>query len=67
MKIPPFPLASAWLLLLRLGASFSSGPRKRSMKESGRSSFSSRLLCAHSLSLTTRFTSLRHTHKFDNL
>lgn len=32
------------------------------MKESGRSSSSNRLLCAHSLSLTTRLTSLTHTH-----
>ncbi len=63
LKIPLalLPLASCCVLLLRLGAILSSGPRKRSMKESGRSSSSSRLLCAHSLSLTTRLTSLTHT------
>lgn len=64
LKIPLalLPLASGCVLLMRLGAILSSGPRKRSMKESGRSSSSNRLLCAHSLSLTTRLTSLTHTH-----
>lgn len=60
LKIPLASLASDCVLLLRLGTILSSGPRKRSMKESGRSSSSSRLLWAHSLSLTTRFTSLIH-------
>ncbi|KAA8587141.1 hypothetical protein FQN60_000977 [Etheostoma spectabile] len=46
LKIPLalLPLASGCVLLMRLGAVLSSGPRKRSRKESGRSSSSSRLL-----------------------
>lgn len=55
------PLASC-VTLLRLEAALSSGPRNRSRNESGLSS-STRLLCAHSLSLTTRFTNLTHTHQ----
>lgn len=58
-----FPLASGWLLLLRLGGARTSGPRNLSRKESGLSSSSTRLLCAQSLRVTTRVTNLAAQEK----
>lgn len=53
------PSGSGPVVLIRLGAIWSSGPLKRSRNESGRSSSSWRLLCAQSRSVTTILTNLR--------